>query len=77
MIGESYRMSNKKTAENVNDVYRDNKFKLKKRNFIIICVVIILLFAGSILATYFGKTCPSETNTCPAYFCNNPQLQNG
>jgi len=79
MPGESYRMSNKQLAENVNDVYKDNKIKFKKRNFAIICVAILVVFTGSILATYFGHTvtCPIEESMCESYFCRNPQLHDG
>jgi hypothetical protein len=78
MPDEAYRMRDKKHSSDVNDVYRDNKIKFKKRNFAIICVIICLLFAGSILATYFGRQIPATQITCGSYFCENyPQIHDG
>ena len=78
MPAEAYKMRDKKQSQDVNDVYSDNKIKFKKKNFAIICIIICLLFAGSILATYFGRQIPATQTTCGSYFCENyPQIHDG
>ena len=61
MSSESYVLKNLREKE-VNDVYSDfGKIKFKKSNFFVLCIFVVLLFVGSILAVYFGVSLTSST----------------
>ncbi|CAF0815629.1 unnamed protein product [Brachionus calyciflorus] len=57
-----------------------NKIQIGKRILIITILVFIVILVGSILATYFGKSCNTEldekelTRQCKAYLCKNEDL---
>ena len=70
------------------DIEQKGAVPIKKGLFItytilaVIGVVTALVFAGSIIATYFGKSCPQCENRelaalCGDYYCSNTNIFQG
>ena len=81
MSEEKYELKYKGGKEDVNDIYDNNKIKIKKSNFALICIFLLILFAAAIVATYFLKSCnineADAINKCKSYLCKTPSLNEG
>jgi hypothetical protein len=68
-------------GEEINPVYDDNKIKIKKGTFFFLLFLMIIIFVGSIFATYFGKSCDQKESEklemCKDMVCKNPLLNYG
>ena len=78
---EPYNVKEFEMEENVNQI-DDTVCKIRKVKLFAAIVFLIVLFTGSICATYFGKQCEEDAESltiqkCEILVCKKPSLIDG